>query len=218
MRVETFKVTSSGAQLPVIVEVKKVPRSKMLEHMTTDLAVRDNWCTHDKPCSKFGMRPCCPPQVKTFDQLKVRDHAYLIMVKIDLKDYYRIYPNVKESKSWAYFGMDGTHKMTRNISNKIVSLLKGQGFRVGGCLGCQFTKTGKCKRFEPALEATGINVVSLTEDVFGEKIKWAKPKNPMRYMIATGCVYTDEEVPASKFKELIHFVCVESTAKKEKKK
>jgi hypothetical protein len=138
-----------------------------------------------------------------FYELKNREWMYLVFVKIVLDDYYKVYPNVKESKSWCYFGMDGTHKMTRNIQNKISTSFKGQSFRVGGCLGCQYPKTGQCKRFAPALEATGIDVVVLSKIEFGEAINWRESKKPMENMIAIGGIYTDEVIKPIKFKEVI---------------
>lgn len=201
--------TSTGSKVPVEIKVKRVSRDRMLQHLTTDKDKRNNWCTHDKPCGKFGKRPCCPPQVKTFDELAPKKYMYLVMVKIVLDEYYEVYPNVRESKSWLYFGMDGTHKMSRNIQNKLSTHFDGQAFRVGGCLGCQWTKQGKCKRFAPALEATGINVVWVAKDVFGETIHWRPDgsKEQMPHMISIGGIYTDEDIPMSKFKEVMEEIC-----------
>jgi predicted metal-binding protein len=203
MIISSHKVTSSGAKIPVEVQVKRVTRDDMLKFQTKNKDERNNWCTQGKPCSKYGCRPCCPPKVKMFSELKEHKYMYLVFVKIELDDYYKVYPNVKESKSWCYFGMDGTHKMSRNIQNKISCSFEGQAFRVGGCLGCQYPKTGKCKRFAPALEATGIDVCKLSAEIFGEFITWRRAKKPMKNMIAIGGIYTDEVISKSKLKEVI---------------
>lgn len=210
MKLDTHKVTSSGARIPVHIEVIRVSRKKMLEHQTLDKKERNQWCLNGKPCSKYGTRPCCPPTVKLFSEMRERQYMYLILVEINLLNYYTVYPKVKESKSWVYFGMDGTHKMTRNINNQIVTRLNHAGaqcFRVGGCLGCQFSKTGKCKNFMPPLEGTGVDVVALAEDVFEKKIRWRKENKPMKNMVAVGAIYTDSRIPAIQFERVLKDVC-----------
>jgi predicted metal-binding protein len=206
MTIKTHKVTSSGAKIPVGISIRRIPGTLMLDYQVHKTKTRDHWCTQGKPCSKFGCRPCCPPQVKMFSELKEHKYMYVIGVRIVLNDYYETYPNVKESKSWCYFGMDGTHKMSRNIQNQIAESFAGQAFRVGGCLGCQYMKTGKCKRFAPALEATGINVIELGKDILGWDITWRKAKEPMKDMIAIGGIYTDELIMPKQFKEVIQNV------------
>lgn len=207
MILNTHKVTSSGAQIPVELQIKRVVGSAILAYTTKSKDKRNGWCNAGGcNCAKFGCRPCCPPKVKMFSELKSREYMYLVQVRIDLEDYYEIYPNVRESKSWCYFGMDGTHKMTRNINNKIVTLLhqKGdQGFRVGGCLGCQFTKTGVCKNFMPALEAVGINVIDLAKGEFDSDIVWREAKKPMPHMIAVGGLYTDRAISPKEIRGVI---------------
>lgn len=203
MIINTHNVTSSGAKIPLQIQIKRIPGEQMLQYCIQDKEKRNKWCTKGQPCSKYNCRPCCPPRVKMFYELKGRKWMYLVLVKIALDDYYKVYPNVKESKSWCYFGMDGTHKMTRNIQNKISTSFKGQAFRVGGCLGCQYTKSGECKRFAPALEATGIDVVALAKAEFDEEIDWRKAKEPMINMIAVGGICTDDEISPKQFKEVI---------------
>lgn len=203
MRIRADKITKNGAAIPTTIQVQRVPIDTVLQHQIQDLDIRNRWCTQGLTCSKYGKRPCCPPQVKLFHQLKPRDRFYLISVQIKLDDYYTVYPNVRESKSWMYFGMVGTHKMTKLIANKIASAFPGQAFRVGGCLGCTWPKNGKCKRFMPALEATGINVVALTQEVFGYEIEWYQPKQPMKVMSAIGAIYTNEPIQKIDFKEAI---------------
>jgi predicted metal-binding protein len=157
LKIKTCNHTAAGAKIPIEIRVKRVSRADMLKYQIADSEVRNTWCTGGGcSCAKYGCRPCCPPKVKLFNALKARKHMYLVFVKMVLEDYYTVYPNVRESKSWCYFGMDGTHKMTRNIQNKIAESFEGQAFRVGGCLGCQYPKTGKCKRYAPALEATSL--------------------------------------------------------------
>jgi hypothetical protein len=74
-------------------------------------------------------------------------------------------------------------------------------------LGCQYSKSGVCKRFAPALEATGIDVIKLAQEVMDLCISWRQPKQPMPNMIALGGIYTNETIPPSKFKEVIENVC-----------
>ena len=209
-----YTTASTGARIPIEITVKRTTQEVALNHMTAkDRAERNSWCTKGKKaCAKYGERPCCPPKTKMFNEMKPHKYMYLIQVKILLEDYYTVYPNVRASGSWQYFGMDGTHKMTRNVSNKIVRAISEVGkdipFRVGGCLGCQFLKTGKCNYYMPPLESTGINVVKLAKTVFNTDIVWRVPKESMPYMIAVGAIYTDREnIPQSKFKGVIKDVC-----------
>ena len=210
MRLE--KVTSSGAHMPIEIYLKRIAPEIVLKHQIAKNRVeRNSWCLRGKPCAKYDTRPCCPPRVKMFSEYKPRKYMYLMETILYLDDYYRVYPNVKESKSWAYFGMDGTHKMTRGISNKVIKIIAqkfgGQAFRVGGCLGCQYHKTGKCNYFMPPLESAGVDLSALSLEVFDREILWAKPKKPMEYMLALGGLYTDAEIPKIAFKEVILDVC-----------
>lgn len=207
MKLNTVNTTSSGAEIPIEIQVKRVSRADILEFQTKDKKLRNSWCVQGKPCAKYGCRPCCPPKVKMFNELKTCKYMYLVSTKIVLDDYYNVYPNVKNSKSWCYFGMDGTHKMTRNIQNKIACSFEGQAFRVGGCLGCQYKKSGNCKRFAPALEATGVDVVALAKELLDLDIMWRKAKQPMETMIAVGGIYTNEAIKPNKFKEVIKHAC-----------
>jgi len=209
---KVFKHTQGGFDLPIHFQLARVSPERVLKHqIAKDKDERNSWCLHGKPCAKYDTRPCCPPRVRMFSEYKVRKYVYLMETKLYLSDYYEVYPNVKASKSWAYFGMDGTHKMTRGISNKVIKQIAqeygGQAFRVGGCLGCQYHKTGKCNYFMPPLESAGVDLCALSLDVFKTEILWAKPKKPMEYMIALGAIYTDEVIPKSKFKEVIENVC-----------
>jgi predicted metal-binding protein len=208
MKIRTHKITSSGTEIPVTIYIEKVDRDIVLKHQTLDRDERNNWCIHDKPCAKYNQRPCCPPKCKLFSELKERENMYLVAVKLTLEDYLQVSPKTKAQgqKSWFLF-MSAAHKITRNIQNNISCYFEGQVFRVGGCLGCQYTKTKVCRRFAPALEGTGIDVVALTEDVFGIEIDWFKPKHPLQQMIAVGGIYTDENISKSKFKEVINDVC-----------
>ena len=208
MKLKTHKVTSSGARIPVTIQITRLTREQMIEYQIEDKDTRNSWCTQGTPCSKYGCRPCCPPKVKLFSELKEHKYMYVVAVTIDLEDYYEVYPTVRDSKSWCYFGMDGTHKMSRNIQNKIATSFEGQAFRVGGCLGCQYPKTGHCKRFAPALEAGGINVIDLAKGVFGIDITWRATKQPMIDMTAIGGIYTDEVLTKEHLKEVVKNVCM----------
>jgi len=215
MKIKTNYITkSTGVKIPIEIQVKRTTREVALKHSTKDIEVRNNWCNGGGlTCAKYGARPCCPPKTKMIGDMKSRKYLYLIHVKIDIDDYYEVYPKVKASKSWQYFGMDGTHKMTRNVSNKIVRAVtdKVQGdvpFRVGGCLGCQFAKTGKCIYYMPPLESSGIDVVAITKEVFNSEIVWRVPKESMPYMIAVGAVYSDRpSISKDLFKEAIKDAC-----------
>ncbi len=207
-----YKVTNSGAHVPIKIDLRRVSPEKVLKHqIAKDKNERNSWCLHDKPCPKYNTRPCCPPKVKLFEEYKPRKYVYLMEIIVNLKDYYNSYPKVKDNKGWVYLGMSGTHKMTRGISNiaikRIAQEFGGQAFRVGECLGCQYHKTGKCHYFMPPLESAGVDLCALSLDVFKTEILWAKPKNPMEYMIALGAIYTDAVIPKSKFKEVIENVC-----------
>lgn len=207
MKLDLSYVTSSGAEIPVYIQIERLNPDRIIEHQIHDIKQRNSWCTNNKPCSKFGQRPCCPPKCKLFDEMKRRKYMYLMSTMIILDEYYEVYPNVRDSKSWCYFGMDGTHKMTRNINNAVSTSFEGQAFRVGGCLGCQYTKSGKCKRFAPPLEATGVNVVELAKDVFDIDIVWREDKKPMSHMVAVGGIYTDESISPKRLKKAIMDVC-----------
>jgi len=214
MKIKTNYITAStGAKIPIEIRVERTTREVAIKHSVADREVRNEWCTRGKPCAKYGERPCCPPKTKLIGEMRPRKYMYLVYVRIDLENYYEVYPKVKESKSWQYFGMDGTHKMTRNVSNKIVRAVtdKSQGdlpFRVGGCLGCQFPKTGKCNYFMPPLESSGIDVLAITKEIFGTQIVWRAPKESMPYMIAVGAIYSDRKsISKDLFKEAIKDAC-----------
>ena len=206
MLIKTEKVITTGNRIPVTIEIKRVDQDTLIRYQTQDIKERNNWCTRNNPCINYNIKPCCPPKAPLFNHLKPHKFVYLDMVQISTNDYYyKAYPNIGKSKSWAYLGMEGAHKMTCNISNKIVNAFSGQIFRVGECPGCEYNKTGKCKRFAPSLQATGINVVSIAKEVFGIDITWKDDKNEIiPLMVAVGAIYTDEVIPISKFEEAIY--------------
>ena len=213
MRIKTINVTSTGSEVPVEFTIERIPRATVLGYVDTDKERRNEWCLRGTPCGKYGKRACCPPSVKMFHDLPAKKWLYAVQVKILLDDYYDVYPNVNESKSKIYFGMDGSHKMTRNLQNKISSALsikhKSQGFRVGGCLGCQYEKSGTCKNFMPALEATGVDVCKLAKYVLGNPIEW-RPEKGQGYqdeMIAIGGIYTNDVITKEEFERMIVDVC-----------
>ena len=207
MVVVTKHKTATGNMVPVLIQIKRILGTDMAKYQTFDRDLRNYWCTQGKPCAKYGKRPCCPPTLKLFNELKPKKYMYLVTTTIKVEDYYKVYPNVKASKSWMYFGMDGTHKMSRNINNKVSFAFEGQAFKVGGCLGCQYAKTGKCKRFSPALEGTGINVVKLALEEFDIGITWRAPMEPISRMVSVGGIYTNESITAIRFKEAIKHAC-----------
>ena len=205
-----YTTKQSGISIPVQIRAQRTHRGIALAHQIDTATKRNNWCTHKKPCSQFGMRPCCPPKVSMFEDFPYHEYLYLIMVRMNLEDYFEQYPQVNASKSRIYFGLDSTHKMTRNISNAIVKPFNSpstQCFRVGGCLGCKFPKTGSCMQFFPPLEATGINVCSLTKAIFDTEIEWAPPKSLMKTMTAVGAIYTSKQISRNQIEEAILNVC-----------
>lgn len=162
------------------------------------------WCTHDHQCANFNNRPCCPPKTPLFGNMPRKNCFYIICVIAHSKDYFPVYPKVDASKSRMYFMRTGLHYLTRNALNKLsrslsISYPQGKYFRVGGCAGCQYAKTKKCKNPSYQLEATGVNVCSLTEDVFKIPIQWP----PQDYMVATGGYYTDQKITPRQIKEEI---------------
>jgi predicted metal-binding protein len=185
---------AKAGSVPIEVRVKPISRDKILEYLTTNKDERNHWCTQGKPCGKFNARPCCPPNLKTFDELKVRKNVYLVFVKLVIADCIAEYPKLGNNP---YYGVTFSHRMTRNVSNRICKQFHGQGFRVGGCGGCQWDKTQVCKKFMPPLEGTGIDVVKLCEDQFGEVMDWytlGKDGHRMSKMIAIGAIYTDKSI------------------------
>jgi predicted metal-binding protein len=213
MKVETFKVTSNG-KIPISIEIVRSSRDRLLEFQTSDKDRRNGWCNKGgHNCDKYGCRPCCPPKVKLFSELKERKYVYLVMVQLTLEDYLDYSPKTREHKAQQFLFMGAAHKITRNINNKLVNHFEGQVFRVGGCLGCQYPKTGVCKRFAPPLEGTGINVCKVAKAVFKTTIEWADKGRPINKMIAIGAVYTNEEIPTQKFKEVIDNVCMVKNSK-----
>lgn len=210
MKLNRLYVTASKSEMPVTIEIKRLSRNDMLGFLANDREDRNEWCQRGKCCGKYGQRPCCPPRVPMFDKLPEKEYMYLVMVKIGIQDYLDCYPKVAESKTRTYFSMDGSHKMTRNIQNRIATSFDGQAFRVGGCLGCRYTKDGVCKRFAPPLEGTGIDVCKLSVDVFGEDVEWTqeyKGDPSMTKMIAIGGVYTNETISKKRLIAAVDEAC-----------
>ena len=201
------KHTSGGNYIPVTIQVKRVKSSLLLEYQC-DLPTRNLRCTKGDGCPKYGARPCCPPKAPLFSHLKTRRFVYLVMVQIRTEDYIAMRPSMPENKK-IYFTMGGIKIISGKLVNKIVNQFEGQKFKSSGCGGCQYSKTGKCKDFQPMLEGLGINVVELTKDVFDFDIQWFIKGSRTLPDIITGVggIYTDEVIPKSKFKEVIESVC-----------
>lgn len=213
MKIRTHKVVASGVRTRVEVYVERISSDRVIKHETDSKAIRNGWCTHGnkkQSCVKFGCRPCCPPNVKMFSEMKKRKYFYAILVKLSFEDYYEAYPKVANNKGRVFLTMGNTHKLTRGINNSLVEELyqKGdQGFRVGGCLGCQYAKNGTCKLFMPPLEATGINVVEFAKDVFDIDIQWLDKSKEINQMVAVGGLYTDRAISTSNIKAVVEKVC-----------
>lgn len=205
MLIKTSKTTADFKEIALTIQVEKVLRPKLLSFQTEDVKTRNNWCIQGrKPCIKYDSRPCCPPRVPMFEKFPAHSHAYLVAVVLTVEDYYLFSPRTAKSPQRKFLFLNAAHKITRAVSNSIVTSFDGQAFRVGGCLGCGYAKNGKCRRLCPPLEGTGINVVDLAKDVFDLDLSWGMD---CTQMAAIGAIYTDEIISKSKFKEVVSNVC-----------
>lgn len=202
-------ITKQKGELPINVWVKRVLRATMLEYQIDNKEERNSWCLQEpKPCFMYNCKPCCPPKVKLFSQFPIKKYMYVVMVGISFEDYCNYSPKTKELGKRAHFlYMSAAHKISASIQNSISSSFEGQAFRVWGCVGCRYMKDGKCKRFMPPLEGTGINVIQLAEDLFDFTMLWSNPIRPITELVALGGIYTDEEITTKEFKEVIKNVC-----------
>jgi len=207
MILELDKRTTGGNYIPVKVQIKRLPPKLLLKHQC-DLNTRNSRCTQGDGCPKYGARPCCPPKAPLFSHLKTRKFVYLVMVQIRTEDYIKMRPSMPENKK-VYFTMGGIKAISGKLVNKIVNQFEGQKFKSSGCGGCQYSRTGKCRDFQPMLEGLGINVVELVRSAFNFDIQWfVKGSGKLPDIIsAVGGIYTDEVIPKSKFKEVIENVC-----------
>ena len=199
-----YVAAGTGVVTPISVQVKKVTPDRIKEFQIINKEERNKWCTHGKQCSKYGRRPCCPPWCKLFSEMPQHDFFYLVAVGCNIQEYWDAHPKVQGHQ---YFGMQGSHVLTRSLQNKVVSTFEGQHFRVGGCSGCQFSKTGKCKNFAPSLEAAGINVVLLAKEVLGYKLGWWTKEGLMENIYAIGGVATNKKISPLEFKQTIRRCC-----------
>jgi predicted metal-binding protein len=204
MKIKTYYHTKNG-KVKVEIQIGYMTPAKVKKLQIQDKKIRNSWCTYKKPCLKYGCRPCCPPKVKLFNELKERKHFFGVMVRLNAEDYFTYSPKSKELPVRKYLFMGVAHKITRTIQNKIANSFKGQIFRVGGCLGCSYKKNGKCMRFAPALEATGIDVNMLAKQMFDTEIEWAIMGQPIDVlnMTAVGGIYTNTKITKNQFREVI---------------
>jgi predicted metal-binding protein len=203
-----YETAKSIHPIPFYVDVRRVTREDMLKY-EVDRDTRNGWCTHVKPCSQYGMRPCCPPKLKMFSEFKPRTFVYLIAVVMKPAEYIEAYENIKNSKNAKYFGMSAAHLYTRNWARKILDQLQVKGdlaFKVGGCLGCKVKTGGACQGVRPALEAVGINVCELYKGVYGKEIEWYKNSQLMEEMVAVAGVYTDRAIPKYDIRQIIESI------------
>ena len=212
----TYITASTKKEMPMRIKVVKMKPKEFYNRFqkTKERDVRDEWCLRgDNKCEKFDTRPCCPPVLKLFHQFPRRKRMYLFYVEIRKKEFYKASPLVAKNQSAEFLWNGGSHKFTRIVSNRISESLsqdkESQGFRVGGCLGCQWTKKKYCKFFMPPLEGVGIDLTAVSEEVFGHKMQWFK-MNEGRYidtMVAIGGVYTDRNITKQEIKEAIKNAC-----------
>lgn len=202
-KTKTLYTAKSGVQTPITVQIVKTDIKTMLRYATNDKQERNVWCTHETSCAKYGCRPCCPPKCTLLTDMKPRRNFYIICVTADMEQYLKVHPSIATAKSWKFLALKNAHSLTRNVQNKISDSFAGQIFRVGGCLGCQYIKTGNCKRFAPSLEATGVNVVKLAKKVLDVGISWMKDGILMSEISAIGGIYTDEDITPAQFKAVI---------------
>lgn len=186
-------LTSGGISVPMEVSAHTVPRDELLTYAYNP-SKRCMWCTHGAGCPQFDQRPCCPPKLPSFDKLKLRSYLNVFILNLSLEDYLSCYPKIDRSPMRMYLAMGNTHKATRNALKRAVDalILDGeQGFKVGGCSGCKFKVTGKCKDFRPALEGTGVDVCKLYECLTGKELDWLQNHVMPKSMTAIGGIYTD---------------------------
>lgn len=208
MVIKLLKRMSSGNDLPITIQIARLTRERMLSYQITSENSRNQWCSlSGKTCPKYGCRPCCPPNVKMFNKMAPHRYMYLVQVKITLEDYLEYSSGHPKNTNTKFLFMSLTHKITRNISNRIVGSFDGQVFKVGGCLGCTYSKDGKCKRFAPALEGTGIDLAAISRGVFSTDLDWSTPNNEMLSMTAIGGIYTDELISKENLKGVVKDAC-----------
>lgn len=203
-----YVAESTGNTLELEVEFKRVD-PKSLHQFLADPKDRNGLCTQGgkKSCAKYNTRPCCPPNLKMFDEFPQKKYLYLIKVTTTLTDYCRYSEKTAESDRKNFLFMNIGHVITRNVVNRTVNQFKGQGFRVGGCLGCTYHKDQRCKKFMPPLEGTGLILDDVVQNVFGSEIEWATTGEPLELMTALGAIMTDEEISKARLIEAIKISC-----------
>lgn len=212
-RLQMTYTTAGGVEIPMTMLLEKVNREAILPFLTNCRNDRNKWChTGGCSCAKYGARPCCPPQVKMFNEMRERKYMYLFASMIEKEAYLALYPKQAAQKGGLrdYFFMQTSHYLTRGTVGRISDIMKQPGeqtFKVGGCNGCTFSKDGRCKDLRPALEATGIDVCKMTEVLLETTIQWRKPGEPLDYIIAVSGLYTDRKIKSTEFYEAFKIAC-----------
>lgn len=182
-------------EVPVKIELRRVKPEDLYPFMVDSVKDRNHQCLQGKkPCVKYGVRPCCPPKLKLFTEFPKYKYMYLVKVSMEIEDYCEYSPKTAESPRKQFLFMNMGHMTTRNIVNRTVSSFDGQPFRVGGCLGCTFTRDGRCKRFMPPLEGTGLDLHEVVKEFFGVEIDWTTETHDLSTMTALGGLLTNREI------------------------
>lgn len=203
-----YLAEKTGKEVPVNVEIRRIDPYELHKYLVKNIETRNGMCNHGKHnCAKYGQRPCCPPSLKTFDKFPQKQYMYLLKVTLSLEDYFVYSPETAKSFSNKFLFMSASHAITKNIVNRTVGSLSGQGFRVGGCSGCTFSRDGKCKQFMPPLEGTGLILDNVVAEFFDEPIEWAKKKKGISYMTALGGLMTNENVSKAEWRKALMIAC-----------
>lgn len=205
-------ITDKGIHIPTEMRLERITPKQLDKYLNKNQEERNGWCLQNNvPCAKYGARPCCPPNVPMFGKLKKRKYIYLFATVIEKEPYFELFPkqSAVKGKTRDYFFMRTSHYITRGMVGKMSNFLKQDGeqtFKVGGCNGCTYSKDGKCKDFRPALEATGINVVELSEEILDLPIQWMSSES-LDHMAAVSALYTDREVKPKEIYEAYLKAC-----------
>jgi len=198
--------SSSGIVTPVYYKIARVPYETMMQYVETDANSRNSWCLAHFQCKNYGKKCCCPPKIPTFNRLKQRKFVYLIAGMIRHEEYCQSYPKMQNR---AFLQMRNIQAMLGTITGKITDSIYQKGdqlFRFGPCKSSKCDQTGHCtkERMKPPLEATGVEVCRLCEDLLGIEFDWHKREDPAQTMHGIAAIYTDRALKKEDFRRIIH--------------
>lgn len=129
-------------------------------------------------CKNFNKKYSCPPHSPSFGSIiKNRYTLSIFLVKIYTTDLTRKYITLKMINSVARSIQRSYFTFINNNSEELKNyFLLGNG-SCRACRKCAYIKNEKCKKPHEiivSLEATGINVDKLVEEVFSLKLEWYK--------------------------------------------